>query len=69
MWDVLSFDWDASVSKENCLKNVIDSAKEGSVIVFHDSLKASGNLKYTLPKVLRYYSKKGFEFKSIFTKN
>ena len=65
MWDVLSFDWDASVSKENCLKNVIDSAKEGSIIVFHDSIKASGNLKYALPKVLEHFSKKGYVFKAL----
>ena len=65
MWDVLSFDWDSSVSKENCLKNVIDSAKEGSVIVFHDSVKASGNLKFALLETLKHFSKKGYVFKAL----
>jgi peptidoglycan/xylan/chitin deacetylase (PgdA/CDA1 family) len=65
LWDVLSYDWDASVSNETCLNNVISAAKEGSIIVFHDSVKASRNLKYVLPKVLKYYSERGFEFKSI----
>jgi len=65
LWDVLSFDWDKAVSKEKCLKNVTSAANEGSIIVFHDSLKASQNLKYTLPKVLEYYSKKGYCFKSL----
>jgi peptidoglycan/xylan/chitin deacetylase (PgdA/CDA1 family) len=65
MWDVLSYDWDKSVSEERCLNNVISKAKEGSIIVFHDSVKASRNLKYTLPKVLDFYSSKGYEFKAI----
>ncbi|MGB1231366.1 MAG: polysaccharide deacetylase family protein [Winogradskyella sp.] len=65
MWDVLSYDWDANVSKENCFKNSTSKTKEGSIIVFHDSVKASKNLKYTLPKVLEYYSKKGFAFRPI----
>ncbi|MUU79268.1 polysaccharide deacetylase family protein [Winogradskyella endarachnes] len=65
MWDVLSFDWDSSVTEELCLENVISSTKEGSIIVFHDSIKASRNLKYTLPKVLEYYTEKGFCFKNI----
>ena len=65
MWDVLSYDWDANVTKKKCLKNSTSKAKEGSIIVFHDSVKASKNLKYTLPKVLEYYSKKGFTFKTI----
>ncbi|GAA4241628.1 MULTISPECIES: polysaccharide deacetylase family protein [Winogradskyella] len=65
MWDILSYDWDKSVSKETCLKNITSAAKEGSIIVLHDSIKASRNLKYVLPKVLEYYSKKGYEFKSI----
>lgn len=65
MWDVLSFDWDKSVSKDTCLENVISKAKNGSVIVFHDSLKASKNMTYALPKVLEYFSKQNYKFKGI----
>lgn len=65
MWTVLAFDWDVNVSKEECLKNVIDKASAGSIIVFHDSVKASRNMMYALPKVLEHFSKKGYSFKSI----
>ncbi|WP_225036786.1 polysaccharide deacetylase family protein [Winogradskyella sp. SM1960] len=65
LWDVLSYDWDVSVTEATCLKNVLSAAKEGSIIVFHDSVKASRNLKYALPKVLEYYSESGFEFKTL----
>lgn len=65
MWDVISFDWDKSISLETCLNNVITKSTPGSVIVFHDSVKASKNMQYALPKTLEYFSEKGFEFKTI----
>ncbi len=65
MWNVLSFDWDNTISNETCLENVIDNTSDGSIIVFHDSIKASNNMKYTLPKTLEHFSKKGYSFKSI----
>ena len=67
MWDILSFDWDKSVSPEQCLDNVLKKASNGSIIVFHDSLKASKNMQYALPKVLEHFSKKGYFFKSLNT--
>ncbi len=66
MWDVLSYDWDKSVSEEASFNNVISASKEGSIIVFHDSVKASRNLRYVLPKVLDYYSERGFQFKALY---
>jgi peptidoglycan/xylan/chitin deacetylase (PgdA/CDA1 family) len=65
LWDVLSRDFDLKTSNEDCLNNVLKNAKEGSIIVFHDSIKAQEKLKYTLPKVLEHYSKLGFEFKAL----
>ena len=65
MWDVLSFDWDKSVSNQECFNYVTSKSKNGSIIVFHDSVKSSNNMKYTLPKVLEYYTEKGFAFKGI----
>ena len=68
MWNVLSFDWDQEVSKEQCVKNVISNATAGSIIVFHDSRKAGKNMKYALPKVLEHFSKQGYTFRSLPTK-
>ena len=65
MWDVLSADFDNTISKERCLQNVLNNAKKGSIIVFHDSLKASKKVKYALPAVLKTFSDKGFVFKKI----
>lgn len=65
MWDVLSGDFDPKTSPEKCLNNVINNTTEGSVVVFHDSLKAADNLKYTLPKVLEYFTEKGYRFEKL----
>ncbi len=65
MWDVLSFDWNKNISKEKCLKNVTDNTKAGSIVVFHDSVKASKNMKFSLTKTLEFYSGKGFSFKAL----
>jgi peptidoglycan/xylan/chitin deacetylase (PgdA/CDA1 family) len=65
MWDVLSADFDVSTSKEECLRNVLNNTKNGSIVVFHDSVKAFEKLKFVLPKVLKEFSEKGFVFKAI----
>ncbi|MBY0542129.1 MAG: polysaccharide deacetylase family protein [Sphingobacteriaceae bacterium] len=62
MWDVLSYDFDVNLSPEKCYKNVMDNVKNGSIIVFHDSLKAFERLKYALPKTIQYLSDKGYQF-------
>jgi len=65
MWDVLSADFDTSISSQKCLENVLKNTTNGSIIVFHDSKKAAEKLTYVLPKVLEYYSEKGYIFKAI----
>ena len=62
MWDVLSGDFDTTLSKEKCVNNVILQANFGSIIVFHDSKKAWERLEYALPRVLEHFKDKGFEF-------
>ncbi len=65
MWDVLAFDWDQNVSNKVCLKNVLEHTVSGSIIVFHDSVKASKNMQHVLPKVLEHYSDLGYVFKAL----
>ncbi|MBZ9651397.1 polysaccharide deacetylase family protein [Psychroflexus montanilacus] len=63
MWDIISKDYDAKVSKENCFLRIKKNAKPGSIIVFHDSLKAETNMKYALEKTLETFS--DYEFNKI----
>ncbi len=65
MWEVLSGDFDQSISPEKVLKNVIHKAEPGSIIVFHDSAKAFNALSFALPQVLKQFTEKGFAFKPI----
>lgn len=62
MWVVLSYDFDTKISPQKCLNNVIENTESGSIIVFHDSLKAEQNLRYALPKAIQHLKEKGFEF-------
>ncbi|WP_284653699.1 polysaccharide deacetylase family protein [Flavobacterium terrisoli] len=60
MWDIISMDFDQTISPEKCLDNVLKNIESGSIIVFHDSIKAWKNLEYVLPKTLEYLNEKGF---------
>ncbi|WP_317197014.1 polysaccharide deacetylase family protein [Flavobacterium sp. CYK-55] len=61
MWDVLSADFDPSINPETCLENVIKNIQPGSIVVFHDSVKAFKNLEHALPQTLRYLKENGYE--------
>lgn len=65
MWDVLSGDFDIRLSGEQCLKNVIDHVRPGSIVVFHDSVKAEDRLRYALPRTLEYLKNEGYAMKAL----
>lgn len=65
MWHVLTGDFDPLLDEEQCLQKSISLTKEGSVIVFHDNIKAKKNLYHVLPKFLAYFSAQGYQFKPI----
>lgn len=65
MWDVLSHDYNHSLPKKISLRNIIRSTKPGSIVVFHDSLKAAKSMLYILPRYLEYFARKGYTFKKI----
>ena len=65
MWDVLSADFDTTISPEKCLRNATKNATDGSVIIFHDSIKAFANLEYALPRVIAYLKENGYRFGTI----
>jgi peptidoglycan/xylan/chitin deacetylase (PgdA/CDA1 family) len=65
MWDVLTLDYNGRIDKDRCLRNTINATRNGSIIVFHDSLKAEKNLKYVLPNLLDHFSSRGFVFRPL----
>ena len=60
MWDIISMDFDQTISREECLNNVLRNIESGSIIVFHDSVKAWKNLEHVLPKTLAFLNENGF---------
>tara|TARA_B110000091_G_scaffold209127_1_gene249805 strand:+ start:12691 stop:13332 length:642 start_codon:yes stop_codon:yes gene_type:complete len=65
LWDVLTGDFNENLSSQSCLKHVLKYTKPGSILVFHDSLKAEKTLKTLLPQVLKHYSKNKFTFEAL----
>lgn len=62
MWDVLSYDFDTTEKKENCLSNVITHVRNGSILLFHDSPKAYHNMSYALPRSIEHCLQQGYTF-------
>lgn len=65
MWDVLSGDFDLSLTAESCIKNIIKNTVAGSIVVFHDSAKAFERLKIALPRILAHFTALGYTFEAI----
>lgn len=60
MWDVITYDYDRGRSPERILKTIRRNLRKGSVVVFHDSLKAKENVLEVLPKALAFWQSKGY---------
>lgn len=65
MWSVLSGDFDPTISPEQCLDHVLLNTGSGDIVVFHDSEKAANRMLFALPRVLEYFSEKGFRFERL----
>jgi len=65
MWDVLSGDYDKNTSPEKCLDNVIKNYRAGSIVLFHDSIKAWERLQYALPRFIEHALHEGYSFEKL----
>lgn len=65
MWDVLTNDYDSSLKPEKCLQEAIRCTQSGSIIVFHDSIKARRNMMYALPRFLDHFTASGYTFETL----
>lgn len=60
MWSVLTRDFDQAVSREECLDIAVNGVRPGAIFVFHDNLKASEKVLFTLPRLLEYLKKEDY---------
>lgn len=65
MWDVLSGDFSQNLSPKTVLVKTLKHTESGSIVLFHDSIKANENMSYALPRFLEHFSSKGFRFEQL----
>jgi len=65
MWDVLSKDYLPSLNIERAFSQIVNYSKSGSIIVFHDNIKAGKNVLALLPMYLKHFSNLGYKFASL----
>ena len=65
MYDLVTRDYSRKLTGERVLANVRRYARNGSIIVFHDSLKAERNMKYALPRAIEWLQSQGYKFDKI----
>lgn len=65
LWDLVTRDYNKKLTGEQVFSIVKKYVRNGSIIVFHDSIKAEKNLRYALPKTIDYLISKGYKFEVI----
>ena len=63
MWDVVTRDYSPHMTPEGVLQVVKRYTRNGSVIVFHDSLKAERNMRVAMPQAVEWLLEQGYAFK------
>ncbi len=61
MYDLVTRDYSYKRNGDDVLDNVKRYTRNGSIIVFHDSLRAERNLKYALPRAIEWLKEEGYE--------
>lgn len=62
MWDVITYDYDKKKKPEQIMRTVRNYLRKGSIVVFHDSIKAKENVLTVLPQALAYWKEKGYSY-------
>jgi peptidoglycan/xylan/chitin deacetylase (PgdA/CDA1 family) len=62
MWDLLTFDYNHKLEKETIFKRVKRQSRNGSIVVFHDSIKAKNNMLSVLPLAIEFWNSHGYTF-------
>lgn len=65
MYDLVTRDYSKKLTPEKVFGNVRRYARNGSIIVFHDSLKAEKNMKAVLPRAIEFLRSRGYEFDTL----
>lgn len=62
MYDLVTRDYSRKLKAQEVVENVKKLTRNGSIIVFHDSLKSYPRLREALPESLSWLKEQGYEF-------
>lgn len=65
MYDLVTRDYSRKIGPDRVFENVCRYARNGSIIVFHDSMKAAANMRSALPRAIEWLLAQGYEFEPI----
>ncbi|MEN9349014.1 MAG: hypothetical protein RLZZ77_2525 [Bacteroidota bacterium] len=61
MWDIITGDFDLNTTPEECYERVAKHLEGGSIIVMHDSVKASKNVLGSVRPIIEHILSLGYE--------
>lgn len=61
MWDYITYDFDASYNTQSIMRDIKKFSRNGAIVIFHDSIKASSNMLETLPQAIEYWQGQGYK--------
>jgi peptidoglycan/xylan/chitin deacetylase (PgdA/CDA1 family) len=62
MWDVITHDYNKNLCVDDVFKNVKCNLRKGSIVVFHDSIKAKINVLQALPLSIEFWESKAYSY-------
>jgi peptidoglycan/xylan/chitin deacetylase (PgdA/CDA1 family) len=65
LWDVVTRDYSRIKTADDVFENVKRYTRNGSIIVFHDSIKAGDRMKQSLPRSIEWLLEQGYSFAKI----
>lgn len=65
LWDVITRDYDTSLWEEDVFNIAKKYTRNGSIVVFHDSVKAEKNMRYAFPKAVKYWLENEYTFETL----
>lgn len=65
LWDLITNDFDRNLSPAAIMESIRRYSRNGSVVVFHDSVKAAPNMLAVLPEAIKWWKEEGYEFRTL----
>ncbi|MDR0371107.1 MAG: polysaccharide deacetylase family protein [Prevotellaceae bacterium] len=62
MWDIISYDYSQRLLPDEVLSKVKRHSRNGSIVVFHDSIKAKNNVLAALPQAIEFWNSQQYEY-------